>query len=132
MRRVQIIRLEETQQGHIGVLMIDGEIQCFTLQPDSTDSSFSIPAGSYLCRRFHGRKWKDTFEVIVPGHTALLFHAGNIEDDTDGCVLLGERVGWLDGKRAVLTSGVAFEEFMETLKDEEAFNLFIEDYRGQQ
>jgi hypothetical protein len=128
MRRVRIIRLEQTEAGLIGVLLINGVVEGFTMQPDSADSSFSIPAGSYICKRFHGYKYKDTFEVVVPGHTALLFHAGNIEDETDGCILLGERVGWLYGKRAVLSSGVSFEEFMWALKDEQEFNLFIEDH----
>lgn len=129
MKTLRILRLEESINGYIGVLLIDGEISCFTLQPDAKDIHFQIPQGSYLCRRFHGTKYPDTFEVVVPGHTALLFHSGNTEYDTQGCILLGESVGYLKGVRAVLTSGTAFCEFMDTMGSDQEANLFIEDIR---
>jgi hypothetical protein len=130
MKKVNIVRLESSEAGLLGVLLIDGVVDCFTLQPDKTDTHFSIPAGSYLCKRFHGTKYKDTFEIVVPGHSALLFHAGNVEDQSEGCILLGESVGYLNGNRAVLSSGVAFSDFMMKMGFEQEFNLFIEDWRG--
>ena len=103
---VIIIRLEESEAGVLGVMLVFGLIFCFTLEPDAGDpEKFSIPAGPYHCRRFHGPKWRNTFEIMVPGHTAVLFHAGNVEADTRGCILLGSQVGKLKGNRAVLNSG---------------------------
>jgi len=127
MKHVRIVRIEKSEDGIIGVLSIDGKVDCFTMQPDETDKHFSIPVGNYLCRRFHGRKWQDTFEVVVPGHTALLFHSGNFEEDTEGCILLGEEVGELNGRRAVLVSGKAFVEFMKKMGNDQEFNLVIID-----
>jgi len=127
MRRVRMVRVEETSNGIIGVLTIDGLALCFTLQPDKNDRYFQIPPGSYLCKRFHGKKWKDTFEIIVKGHTALLFHIGNQESSTQGCVLLGKEVGEYNGERSVLSSRQAFSEFMDILKDEDQLNLTIID-----
>ena len=127
MKSVRIVRLENTTQGTIGVLVINGLVECWTMQPDSSDTHFHIPSGSYVCKRFHGQKWQDTFEIVVKGHTALLFHAGNTEEDTQGCVLLGEDVGYLNGKRAVLASGKAFCEFMKKMDNEQEFNLFVQD-----
>jgi len=127
MKHVRIVRVERSEDGIIGVLTIDGKADCLTMQPDERDQHFSIPVGSYLCKRFHGKRWQDTFEIVVPGHTALLFHSGNRESDTEGCILLGEEVGELGGKRAVLASGKAFSEFMKKMGDDQEFNLVIQD-----
>ncbi len=127
MKRVRIVRVEKSEDGIIGVLTIDGKADCFTMQPDERDVHFSIPVGNYACRRFSGRKWQDTFEIIVPKHSALLFHSGNTEENTEGCILLGEEVGELIGKRAVLASGKAFKEFMKKMGADQAFNLVIVD-----
>ena len=127
MKHVRIVRVERSEDGLIGVLTIDGRADCWTLQPDERDQHFSIPVGSYLCKRFHGKRWQDTFEIIVPGHTALLFHSGNRESDTEGCILLGEEVGELNGKRAVLASGKAYVEFMKKMGNDQEFNLVIQD-----
>ncbi len=127
MKRLRIIRVERSEAGLIGVLLIDGVVECFTLQPDPADTHFSIPVGIFPCRRYHSAKYPDTFEILVPGHTALLFHSGNVEADTHGCVLLGEAVGYLKGKRAVLSSGLAFEQFMRTMGGDVECDLLVED-----
>ena len=123
----RIVRLESTLDGALGILLLDSKIFCFTLQPDKDDSKYHIPAGEYLCKRFHGTKWVDTFEIVVPGHTAVLFHAGNTEADTKGCVLLGSSVGKLKGQRAVQNSGKTFEDFMNRCFNLMQFKLLIED-----
>lgn len=121
MKTAEIVRLEKSSQGFLGVLRIDGEIFCMTLEPDTT----FIKPGCYHCQRFHGTKWPNTFEIEVPGHEAVLFHAGNVEADTKGCVLLGSTAGKLKGDRAVLNSGATFEKFLEVTKDRDFFALFV-------
>ena len=55
----------------------------------------------------------ETFEITgVPGHTGLLFHPGNTEMDSSGCVLLGMAFGELTGVPAVLNSKIACDQFM--------------------
>jgi hypothetical protein len=55
-----------------------------------------IVAGSYICHRVVSPKFGDVFEIAnVPGRSAILIHAGNTEEDVEGCVLLGERFGGL-------------------------------------
>lgn len=121
-----IIRVEMSTQGALGVLVIDGEAFCCTLQPDFNDPEwFCIPDGDYLCKRFHGTKWKGTFEIIVQGYKYLLFHAGNVEADTEGCILLGSSFGKLKGQRAVLNSGVTFTEFLSRTSEVNIFTLSI-------
>lgn len=123
MKIARLIRLEKTTDGILGVLVIDEFIQCFTIERDDT----FLKRGQYDCQRFHGAKYADTFEIYVPGHTAVLFHPGNTEDDSKGCVLVGQKVGYVSGKRAVLESRIAFEQFMARMGNDLCFKLFIED-----
>lgn len=124
----RIVRLEQSEQGALGVLLFDGSIFSYTLEPDKNEKGkLYIPQGCYHCQRFHGTKWPNTFEIIVPGHTAVLFHSGNVEADTLGCVLLGSTVGKLRGNRAVMNSGDTFKAFLSFLTKEPDFVLFIED-----
>ena len=126
--RIRIVRLEMSKQGALGVLLMDDVIFCFTLEPDITEKrKLYIQQGVYHCQRFHGTRWKDTFEILVPGHTAVLFHAGNTEADTQMCILLGSTIGKLKGNRAVLNSGISFSSFMKKMGDDQEAVLFIED-----
>jgi len=86
-----------------------------------------IPAGDYRCQktRYHKGGY-DTFEVKdVQGHSRLLFHLGNLEDDSEGCVLLGQRFGMVRGRPGVLQSGLAFAEFMANMGFRESFSLGV-------
>jgi len=127
-KTVRLVRLEQTEQGALGILLIDGFIFCFTLEPDfKEEGKLYIPQGNYNCKRFHGTKWPNTFEIEVKGHTAVLFHSGNTEADTLGCILLGATVGKLKGNRAVLNSGDTFKNFLGITSNVNKFNLYIED-----
>jgi len=125
---LKLIRLEQTTQGALGAVVLNGEYFCSFLMPDAFDyKKYQIPSGRYLCRRYHGTKWTDTFEIVVPGHTALLFHAGNVEAHTEGCIILGQYPGKLKGNRAVLNSGTTFKNFMRRMEHVEEFYVNIVD-----
>jgi len=138
MNRLSIIRLEQTSQGTIGVLLLWSFVHSFTLEPDEADPKRGhIPGGTpdtplvYPVRRFHGIRWSDTYEIIVPGHTAVLFHPGNTEEDTTMCVLLGSSVGKLNEERAVLNSGASFRSFMSKMNNLPKAEIEVIDfYRG--
>lgn len=56
----------------------------------------AIAPGDYTARRFASLKFGPTFEIVgVPNRAAILLHAGNSEEDVQGCVLLGEEFGAL-------------------------------------
>ncbi|MCK5608733.1 hypothetical protein KAR91_43045 [Candidatus Pacearchaeota archaeon] len=113
--KLKTIRLEQSEDGAVGVLLYLDRIFCMTLEPDEGDPDrFQIPPGVYPLKHFKGSKWTkwhNTLEIVVPDHTVLLFHAGNIEAHTEGCTVLGSEAWKLYGKRAVKNSGTTFKRF---------------------
>ena len=134
---IELVRLEENfEYGTFGVLKINKEVFCPTLEPrDELNSSFNscIPAQQYHCERMKtgltsvlSLGLTNTFEVMnVPMRTNIKFHPGNSMEDTAGCILLGQYFGKLRDKRAILNSGITFLEFMRRMDDHDRFNLTI-------
>ncbi len=95
----EIIRLEKGEAGTFGALKIDGQVTCVTLEPEDRNNAQGvscIPEGDYIAKRVNSPKYGDTFEISdVPNRTHILFHAGNVENHTKGCVLLGRNFGAL-------------------------------------
>ena len=115
--------------GIMGVMIDpDGYIPfCITLElgwMSNTPFISCIPCGTYVCERIMSPKFGNTFEIKdVFNRTHILFHKGNLDDNTNGCILLGESFGVLKGEPAILSSKSAFNEFMMILKNEEEFRL---------
>lgn len=114
---LEVVRLEENfESGTFGVLKIDKELFCVTLEPRDEENASrisSIPAQQYWCERYSSRKYPDTWQIMnVPERDYVLFHSGNEVTQTAGCILLGEHVGKLNRNRAILNSGATFRRFM--------------------
>jgi len=129
--KVEVVRLEKGADGTFGVLRLDGRVFCVTLElPDrENETNIScIPAGSYRCRKVDSPTFGPPFEVAdVPGRSHILFHAGNVVDDTKGCVLLGRYFGSLGTSRGVLQSKPTFKDFLDRCGDAEGFQFSIEE-----
>ncbi|MAH50268.1 hypothetical protein CMI37_30890 [Candidatus Pacearchaeota archaeon] len=112
-----------------GVLLAGKTPFCLTLElpwKDNLKNKSCIPKGDYSCRAIMSNRFGKTFEVLnVPGRSNILFHKGNISDDSRGCIILGEQFEPLKGENAVLSSGEAFREFMIRTENVDEFNLFI-------
>jgi hypothetical protein len=112
------------------VLLDEGTPFCLTLERlwlDNRVGESCIPLGTYTCERTVSRKFGVTFEVTrVPGRSAILFHKGNLMEDSHGCIILGEQYERMEGKTAVLASGKAFEEFLARTAGIEEFELQVE------
>ncbi len=86
-----------------------------------------IPAGIYVCKRIVSPKFGETFEVTdVPGRSAILFHAGNVPEDSHGCILLGNAVTLAGHTLEIRDSRQAVAGFMGRLAGVHEFELVVE------
>jgi len=126
--RFELIRVAVLPEGAFGVLKHQGVPFAVTLEHTySEDSRLStkIPTGRWHCTpTWFNRGCYKTFELLVPGHSRLLFHRGNLEVDSDGCILVAEQFGLLQGTPGVLSSSNGFAEFMQ-LAEGQQFDLEV-------
>lgn len=119
-----LARQDARSDGIFSLLQGDGgKIIAWTLERahprDSGGYAPKIPAGTYRCVRgiHHLERVKgpvETFEITgVPGHTGVLFHVGNFNNDSEGCVLLGQSIAKDVGPWMLSQSRKAFLAFMQ-------------------
>jgi hypothetical protein len=125
------------RDGVFGELFTESQEKlCVTLEHAyaQTDGSFQakLVPGQYVCMRgMHKLQSKpdkfETFEIMnVPLHTNILFHKGNYNIDSDGCVLLGLGLGSYNGMQIITASKLAFEKFMKLQDGLNSFKLRVE------
>lgn len=87
-----------------------------------------LPPGEYTCVRGQHRLEGmnnpfETFEITeVPGHTNILFHRGNYNLDSSGCVLVGSNIG----VGCILESALAFDHFLSVQSGCDSFQLVVQ------
>ena len=85
-----------------------------------------IGNGIWRCKRdFYHAGGYPTFEIIVPGHTLVKFHKGNLEKHSRACVLVGEQFAMFDGAPGIAQSGAGFDEFMRLTAGLSEFQLAV-------
>lgn len=121
-----LARTDFTPDGIFGELIDDkGKLSLVTLE-HSFDGKPKLYDGTFTCvrgvHRLHNNIPFQTFEIKgVKGHTGILFHIGNYNKDSDGCVLVGmERSG-----KMITHSSIAFSKFMGLLEKESSFTLVV-------
>ena len=130
---VELLRIEEHNSfGTFGILKLNKSVFCVTLEPPDKLNKMnksSIPAQQYICRRHKSPSFGVTFQITnVPDRSNVLFHPGNLVENTQGCILLAQHFGKLKGQRAVLNSGVTFDNFMNVMHDVGFFHLTITEH----
>lgn len=130
MKIITIKRVAYRQDGTYGVIFDEGDLPfALTLERkwlNNKKGESCIPEGEYSCKRVVSPKFGDTFEVQnVPNRSEILFHKGNIEDDSHGCILIGEQFDPIKDRYGVLASREGFEEFKERLAGHDEFKLII-------
>ncbi len=114
----------------------DGSFQCVCLEHAYLIRGFwtpKLPKGTYRCVRGVHRLDDSkppfvTFEVTnVPGHTGILFHSGNFNSDSQGCILLGHTIiDRGDGTEMITSSRETFAMFLILQQDVNEFELTVE------
>jgi hypothetical protein len=129
MKHVEIKRMYNSfEQGVLGMLFINSAPFCVTLELPYLNNEVNIsciPAASYLCAPYSSPKYPNVYQVLgVPGRTSILFHKGNVIEDTEGCILLGNAFDKFTKHRMVYNSGATFKRFREEI-EKKNFNLTI-------
>lgn len=139
---ITVRRVKSNADATLSVVEIDGKFQCFGLEDEYRDhklaSETRIPQGVYDIGvrdvgGFHQR-YKEKFSfhegmlqvMDVPGFEYILIHIGNTDDDTAGCLLVGE--GCTSGDDLMVTHSTnAYRDIYPVLiKAAKSGNLKIE------
>jgi hypothetical protein len=141
---IRVIRFSGSADDTLSLVFIDGQFYVFGLEDErrvvKVAGETAIPAGKYRVRLrteggFHNRYSKrfkhfhvGMLEICnVPGFTHVLVHPGNTDEDTDGCLLVGNGCYTnLDGSGELLDSVKGYKEFYKVvskalLSDEDVF-----------
>lgn len=136
MERVTLTRMESGDQGTFGRLVARGQAFFTGELPwrDNAPNVSCIPAGLYECRWTMSARFKRQMYLIHPvtGRSGIRKHSANLMGDAalgyraqvNGCIALGERLGWIDRQKAVLLSVPAVRRF-ESLMGGESFDLEV-------
>lgn len=131
MKTIIIRRIATGIHGTFGTILYKDIPFAVTLERQWLDNQTGIsciPDGEYRCKRVDSPRFNDTFEVTnVKGRTHILFHAGNIDDDSHGCILVGEQYEKLQGSPAILASKKGYGELMDIMADDDEFRLIVVD-----
>jgi len=107
----------------IGRVYVNDEYFCYSIEDARRTTKIPgetcIPEGTYPL----GTRWSPKFsprynhDMIwvqnVDGFSYILIHTGNTVSDTEGCLLIGDKMGVIDGKDAVLNSRATYLTFYE-------------------
>ncbi len=123
-------RLDYREDGIFSELLKeDGSVLAFTCE-HSYNHRPKLYLGTFICKRgthrLHSGPPFKTFEVTgVNGHSGILFHKGNTQVDSNGCILVGEEFGVIDDKKSVLRSKEAFATFIAAVSGLDEFTLLV-------
>lgn len=84
-----------------------GQFLCYTCELPWRNNQHSIsciPVGTYSVSHYNSPNHPNTWELIVPNRSNILIHNGNTENDSQGCILVGNAIGIVNGLPAVLNS----------------------------
>lgn len=138
MIEVYLHRFFGSEEGTFGILSIPGvSFSCYTAElpwRDNARSVSCIPKGTYRVAVRISPKYGRVYHVKeVPHRSYILIHSGNYVGDvskgykthSQGCILLGKRLGTLGNQRAILNSRVTIRKFMNVLSDVNEFKLIV-------
>lgn len=127
--------LQRISTGHsdstVGVILYTDYPRWVTLEPpwkNNEPKVSCVPEGRYVAkRRFDSSKATVTWELQdVPGRSHILCgHVGNRVEDTEGCILFGDKFGRQYDRNYIYNSKAAYVDFVKTMYDVPEFYLTI-------
>ena len=111
--KLTVVRTQFGTDATNGILLVDGQFECYTLEDQyqavKVMHETCIPEGTYNIQfrtvgGFH-TKYKERYGAAhygmlhlqdVPNFTYILIHAGNTDEHTSGCLIVGETQQDLD------------------------------------
>lgn len=103
----RVIRFSSQKDDTLGLLMGPNGFMCFTLEdekrPDKIYGETRIPEGEYRLSLWRTGRLHDEYDKRFPFHEGMihvndvpnfrfiLWHIGNVESETAGCLLLGDQ-----------------------------------------
>ena len=130
MKMVRITRVSShPDHGTFGAVVVNGRPVCVSLEPYKRDNASNvscIPEGQYICQKYNSPTYGETYKVTeVQGRSAILFHCGNDDEDTEGCILLGSSFDVWSQDVVVSSSRAAFTKFINAIGGEDKFYLTV-------
>lgn len=133
--KLQLVRTQFGEDAVNGMLFVDGVFECYTLEDEYRDIKIAgetcIPEGTYPIEYrkeggFHNRyKTRYSFHrgmleiKEIPNFKWVLFHLGNTDENTAGCVLVGSTQQDLDVSKDgfIGNSKLAYTNFYPKVAD---------------
>ncbi len=131
-----VLRYASGEESTLGLLYIDKKFACYTLEDEHRDvkvmGETRIPAGRYQIKLrtegLHHQRYKLKFPDIhkgmlhvtnVPNFQWILIHIGNDDDDTAGCLLVGDTsVSNINQDGRINNSTISYKRIYPIIVDE--------------
>lgn len=131
---ITIDPITENSDATLSMLSVDNVFECFTLEDEYREEKVAaetrIPAGTYDIKLrtwggFHERykrKFPSSHRGMlwlrdVPNFKYILIHIGNTDEDTAGCILVGQQALADPRELQVLASTRAYLDFYKKVVD---------------
>ena len=143
---IKVYRFSSDTQSTLSAIHIDGKFECYGLEDQHRTKKVwgetRIPKGKYnLGVRFvggHNERYSNKFPSFhrgmlhvldVPNFEYILIHIGNTDDDTAGCLLVGQECNNNKiEKGRLLGSTLAYKEFYNKVIDSAINELVTIEY----